>query len=265
MVTSAGPSEGKTTIAANLAGIIAQGGQRVVLMDADLRRPAVHTFFRIPNRLGLTNIFRDNLDVNNVVRYSKDVKGFGLITSGVLPPNPAELLASEKMDSILASLKEIADVVVIDCPPSLVADVQVLSARVDCVLLVIQPGSTNRDAAVATMEQFRRAGARVVGAVLNRIPRHRSYAYGGYSYQSSYYYASEPKAAVQNPRRSGNGRTAHAAATEARNEPITQPKERPDHQEPASVPNGDQPAIQLPESGWPMQPLPLARKKPGED
>ena len=182
LVTSPGPGEGKTTIAANLAAIIAQGGKRVILIDADLRKPRIHRILGIPNRVGLSDVFRGQLDLQSAIHSFDGADGLSVITSGSLPPNPAELLGSAKMIQILEELKGQADVVVIDCPPSLVADAQVLAAKVDAVLLVIYPGHTHMDAAKATLEQLGRANAKVAGAILNRIPRERGYYYGGYRY-----------------------------------------------------------------------------------
>ncbi|MFH1905820.1 MAG: polysaccharide biosynthesis tyrosine autokinase [Chloroflexota bacterium] len=182
LVTSPGPGEGKTTIAANLAAIISQGGKRVILMDADLRKPRIHRILGIPNRVGLSDVFRGHLDLQSAIHSFDGSEGMSVITSGSLPPNPAELLGSAKMIQILDELKNQTDVVVIDCPPSLVADAQVLAAKVDAVLLVIQPGYTHIDSAKATLEQLGRADAKVVGAVLNKIPRERGYYYGGYRY-----------------------------------------------------------------------------------
>ncbi|HLF80136.1 MAG TPA: CpsD/CapB family tyrosine-protein kinase, partial [Anaerolineales bacterium] len=109
-----------------------------------------------------------------------------IITSGSLPPNPAELLGSERMSQILAELRNLVDVVVIDTPPSLVADAQILAGKVDAVLFVIQPGRTHAEVARASFELFKRAGTRVIGTVINRIPRNRGYYYGGYRYYSPY-------------------------------------------------------------------------------
>ena len=189
LVTGSEAGDGKTTVATNLAAIFAQGGKRVLLLDADLRRPRVHRFLGIPNRVGLTDLFREGLSVDSVIHPWADAnsKTMFVITTGSLPPNPAELLGSHKMDAILAEIASRVDVVIIDSPPSLVSDAQVLAAKVDCVLLVVQPGKTHAGAARATREQLERAGARVVGAVFNRIPRSHGYYYGGYQYYSPYY------------------------------------------------------------------------------
>jgi len=194
LVTSAEAGDGKSTVSANLAAIFAQGGKRVLLMDCDLRRPHVHRFTGLQNRVGLTDLFRDNLGVNDVISAWSGADAaitISVITSGILPPNPAELLGSKKMDHILAELISLVDVVVLDSPPSMVADAQVLAAKADCVLLVVQPGKTHAGAARATREQLIRAGANIIGSVLNRIPRTRGYYYGGYRYYSPYYYQND--------------------------------------------------------------------------
>jgi len=203
LVTSPGPAEGKTTIATNLAAIISQAGKRVALLDADMRRPHVHRYLGLSNRDGLSNLFRDQSPGHSIARRIDNMPQFMVITSGSLPPNPAELLGSEKMKQILSNLQTVNDMIVIDSPPSLVADAQVLSAKVDAVLFVIQPGATHAEAARSTLETFKRAGARVVGVVLNRIPRNRSYYYGGYKYYSPYtakksYYSSDGLEPVPN-------------------------------------------------------------------
>lgn len=189
LVTGAEAGDGKTTISTNLAAIFAQGGKRVILLDCDLRRPQVHRFLSLPNRVGMTDLFRDSLALDNVVQKwdISPTTTISVITSGSLPPNPAELLGSKKMDHMLTELANRADVIVIDSPPSMVTDAQVLAAKVDGVLLVIQPGKTHIGAARATREQLDRAGARILGAVFNRIPRQRGYYYGGYRYYSPYY------------------------------------------------------------------------------
>ena len=186
LVTSSGPAEGKTTVATNLAAIFSQAGKRVALVDGDLRRPHIHSMFGMSNREGLSDLFRNQAVPISVTRNKVDLPHLMIITSGSLPPNPAELLGSERMERILKDLHDLADIVVIDTPPSLVADAQVLAAKVDAVIMVVQPGTTHAEAARVTLETFKRAGARVVGVVLNRIPRNRNYYYGGYQYYSPY-------------------------------------------------------------------------------
>ncbi len=178
IVTSPGPGEGKTTVAANLAAIISHGGKRVLLLDTDLRRPSVHKVMRMPNKVGLSNVFRGNLRLQEVMQVVENSDGFNVITSGSLPPNPTELLGSARMLQILEELEKLEDVVIIDCPPALVPDAQVLAAKVDGVLVVIQPGHTHIDSTRATIKQLKRAEANLIGVVFNRIPRDRSGYYG---------------------------------------------------------------------------------------
>lgn len=187
LITSTGPNEGKSTITVNLAAVIAQGGRKVAVLDADLRRPKLHRFLGLPNQIGLSDLFRGQMTLPAVSQSVPGLENVSVVTSGSLPPNPSELLGSLKMDHILEEAQRSADVVILDSPPSLVADVQILAAKVDAVVMVVHPGHTHADAAIATMEQLKRAGARVVGVVLNRIPRHRADYYGGYRHYSPYY------------------------------------------------------------------------------
>ncbi|MCZ7551723.1 MAG: CpsD/CapB family tyrosine-protein kinase [Anaerolineales bacterium] len=170
---------------------MAQGERRVLILDADLRKPTLHQFFNLPNRRGLVDVLRDPDSLDEVVidYQEPDMK---VITSGNLPPNPAELMASERMEQVLAELRELADLVIVDSPPGIISDPIALSAKVDGVLVVIDPGRTRIGAAQVLMEQLNRAGARVVGAVLNPVSRRNSHYYTKYGYHSSYYSSKKP-------------------------------------------------------------------------
>lgn len=182
IVTSAGPEEGKTTIATNLATILARGNKSVLLLDADLRRPNVHNLLGISNRVGLSDLLRGKLEMSDVIQESPMNKNLSVITSGSLPPNPAELIASNRMNAILDMLKAQFEIVVIDTPPAIVTDAQLLGSKADGVIYVLRPGKTRSVAAKTPFEEFYRVGANIIGVVMNRIPKNRGYYYGGYDY-----------------------------------------------------------------------------------
>jgi succinoglycan biosynthesis transport protein ExoP len=186
LIVSSGTDAGKSSVAANLAVVLAQGEKRVFLIDADLRKSSIHTYVDLPNQIGLSDLFRNGADVFKAVQAWGDHR-IGVITGGASPPNPAELLGSNKMDHILSRLAERADVVVIDSPPFIVSDAMMLAAKVDGVLVVVRPGHTRKKFALAMMEQLRRADARILGVVLNRIPHRGAEYYGGFLYYSPYY------------------------------------------------------------------------------
>lgn len=179
LISSPGASEGKTTIAANLAAVMTQNGKRVLLLDADLRRPRVHQEMGMSNRVGLSDVFRDRLALKDVIQTG-DSLNLSVLPSGAIPPNPAELLGSEKMRQILDELQSEFDLVIVDSTPTIVTDSQLIAARVDGVLLVLWPGRSNTEAARSAVEQYRHVGARMLGVVMNNIQPGQGYGYTPY-------------------------------------------------------------------------------------
>ncbi len=181
LVTSAGAEEGKSTTLANLAVTIAQSGKRVILVDADLRRPTQHQIFGLKNNAGLTDMVRADEILANPPLQETTVPHLQVLTSGQLPPNPAEILGSKRMSEILTALLEHADMLLFDAPPVLaVTDAAVLSQKVDGVLLVVSAGKTKRENAHKAQLQLEKINARVIGAVLNNVQAERG---------AQYYYA----------------------------------------------------------------------------
>ncbi|MEA3349243.1 MAG: polysaccharide biosynthesis tyrosine autokinase [Chloroflexota bacterium] len=187
LITSPTPEDGKTVIAINLSIILAQGGQQVSLIDADLRRPRIHQYMQIPNRWGLSYLFTSKEDrLDGVLRKNKSL-GLSIMTSGNLPPNPAELLGSDKMHQIITEVKNQSDVIVFDSPPlNAVTDASVLSKLVDGIILVIKAGTTKIIAAQQALEQLQRVGANVIGVVLNDVDMNKARYSTYYSYYSDY-------------------------------------------------------------------------------
>jgi capsular exopolysaccharide synthesis family protein len=184
LVSSAGPSEGKTTTAMELARNIAQLGKRVVLVDADLRNPSIHKLLKASNSVGLSNILAGAATLETALQVTKD-QGLSVITSGPLPPNPPELLAGDGLVALLESLRKHCDMVVLDGPPVLgLADAPLLGHRAEATLLVATAEQTRTDALVSAMQRLLAARARVLGSVLTRFDLRKgdSYGYGGYSY-----------------------------------------------------------------------------------
>lgn len=186
LVTSSGEQEGKSTVASNLAIAQAQSGKTVVLVDADMRRPKVHTHFGKPNRIGLSDVITGKLNIEDVTKPIENIMNLSIITCGTIPPNPAELLGSERMSKLIQELEDKFDYVVIDTPPMIVSDPQILSTKVNGVIFVIIPGQTRALSAIRPIEELRRIDSRLLGVVANKIPRNRDYYYGGYNYYSPY-------------------------------------------------------------------------------
>jgi len=185
VVTSPNPVEGKSTTVANLGVVMAQSGKRVVLVDADLRRPVQHRIFQLDNERGLTDALLSEEPVLDGHLQSTDVENLQVLTTGPLPPNPSELLGSQRMARLIERLKDQADVILFDSPPSLaVTDASVLGTQADGVVLVADAGRTRRSMAGESVERFQQVGANVLGVVLNRLKAGR----GGYYYYYYHYY-----------------------------------------------------------------------------
>jgi capsular exopolysaccharide synthesis family protein len=173
LVTSVGADEGKSVVLANLAITMAESGRRVVILDCDLRRPSLHTIFQLPDQPGLTSMMLDESMAPPL--HATATENVSLIPAGLLPPNPAELISSERFGRALAAIGALADIVLVDAPPiTAVADATILATRVDGVLLVVDSGRTRRDAARRAKQQLDRVGARVLGATLTNVKAEKS-------------------------------------------------------------------------------------------
>jgi len=184
MVTSAGPEEGKSTVVGNLAVTYAQDERRVLLIDADMRKPTVHRTFQLSNRYGLSSFLSRQIDLENAIQES-GVPNLNVMTAGPIPPNPAEMLNSNSMTKLMEQLRESYDVVLIDTPPILaVTDAQLLASKSDGVLMVINAGKVKKEVVLKAKENLTRVNARILGVVLNNVKRKASEEYYYYYYGS---------------------------------------------------------------------------------
>lgn len=167
LITSSSPAEGKSITAANLAVVYAQQGKRVLLIDADLRKPTVHYTFRLNNIRGLSNILVGESTLEDMVEDSS-IDHLDVLTCGPIPPNPSELLGSKRMDSLIEHAKTIYDIIIFDTPPILaVTDAQILANYVDGTLLIIRSGITEYEMAIKAKEALQQTTAKILGTVLN--------------------------------------------------------------------------------------------------
>jgi capsular exopolysaccharide synthesis family protein len=186
LVTSPSQGNGKTTIATNLALSISQGEQEVVLVDADLRRPAVHKALDMMKDPGLSDLIRNKADIDSVVRTWSENHNLKVVTAGNIPPNITEVVGSKRIGSILGDLREKFEIVVVDAPPLIIADAYNLASRVDGVILVMEPGLTSEEQAKTIKEQLDRSKAHVLGIVFNKISEQSAHSYYDYQYRSLY-------------------------------------------------------------------------------
>src|SRR6266404_5122461 len=190
LVTSSQPSEGKTTTAVNTAVMLAQTGAEVVILDCDLRRPRLHSHFALPNLRGVTNFLSGESDLDSSTQTYERLQNLKIMTSGPVPPNPAELLGSDEMRRLLALLGERFSHIIIDSPPAIsFTDASILSTMVDGVVLVVHGGRSSRAVVRRAKQQLLDVGAHIFGVVLNNVKLEtQDYYYAGY--YSNYYYTS---------------------------------------------------------------------------
>ncbi len=188
MITSARPQEGKTTTSINTAIVLAQKGVRVLLIDADLRRPSVHKTLGMGPRSGLSNVLTGSITLEHAITRSPILSNLFVLPAGTPPPNPAELLASSNMRDLLADLREHYDHIVIDTPPTLsVTDAVVLSQRVDAIILVIRSSKTTKQALRRSRDILMQVNARITGVLLNAVDLTSPDYYYYYEYQGKYH------------------------------------------------------------------------------
>lgn len=182
LVTSPDPGAGKSTTSVNLAVAFAQEGKKVLLIDADMRNPTQHFYFLKSNRTGLSNALAGQAPLEQCL-HDTYIDNLTLLPSGVIPPNPAEMLASNRMNQMLSELKEQFEMIIIDSPPVLaVTDAQILASKSDGVLCVLRAGKVKRQMAQKMLERLNYVGANILGVLLNKIQTKKSDAIYSYYY-----------------------------------------------------------------------------------
>ncbi|MFC6113714.1 CpsD/CapB family tyrosine-protein kinase [Sporosarcina thermotolerans] len=180
LFTSSSPGEGKSTSAANVAIVFAQEGKKVLLVDADMRKPTMHFTFKTSNSIGLSNLLTKQFSLEEVTRIT-NIENLYLITCGQIPPNPAELISSSSMEALIEELALMYDIVIFDAPPLLsVADAQILSNKCDGTILVINSGTTEKESAIKAKESLISAKANILGILMNNFVLEKENSYYQY-------------------------------------------------------------------------------------
>ena len=206
MITSSGPSEGKSTTSSNLAIVMAESGKKTLLIDCDQRKPKLHKIFELTNKIGLSNILAGECSKETAIK-SSGINNLDLLTSGVRPPNPSELLGSQKMKHFIEDLRTFYDFIILDTPPIImVTDAQLLSRHADGCLLVVASAQADKNAAIKAKELLEKVDAKILGVVLNKVDTSRK-GYYGYYYQ--YYYSDEQKASDKKTKRRKRPKTVN--------------------------------------------------------
>lgn len=179
--TSSGPGEGKSTTSANIAVVFATQGKRVLLVDADMRKPSVNKTFKLSNHEGLTTLLTEKEVVLGDVVHETETENLFILTSGPIPPNPSELLDSKKMNRVIEILEETFDLVIFDMPPIVsVTDAQIMASKTDGTVFVIRNGIANKEAVLKAKQLLDIVNANVVGTIFNGLEKRKDKAYKYY-------------------------------------------------------------------------------------
>ena len=183
VITSSNSSEGKSTVAGNLAFSLSQNGSRTLLIDCDLRKPSVHKKFLIPNDKGLTDVLFDKKDLKDVIK--KIENNLYVLPCGTIPPNPAEILGSKTMEEFLDELSINYDYIILDTPPVLaVTDAQLLAAKSDATVLVVKANKTKGKTVINSYKELEKVKANIIGTILNDVEMYSEKLYYDYSNKS---------------------------------------------------------------------------------
>lgn len=180
LFTSSSPGDGKSTVAANTAVVFAQEGKKVLLIDADMRKPTVHYTFHLTNTIGLSNVLVRQASLEETIHHSS-IDNLDIITCGPIPPNPSELLSSKSMDGIIEEAKSLYDMIIFDAPPVLsVTDAQILANKCEGTILVISANKTEKESILKAKEALVNSQATIIGTVLNNFVLDKDHYYYQY-------------------------------------------------------------------------------------